>query len=253
MLADLLHFPADMAAATVVFLVLSTLVTSVIGAVFGVGGGTILLALLALMLPPIALIPIHGIVQLGATASRTWFMRRHIQRQVVLPFLVGTALGSALSGVLFIQLPPWLIQYLVAAFILWSVVGSFPAIGNNHIVAAGAFSGFLTMLFGATGPFVSAFVKSMGFSRMDHVGTHAALMSLQHVLKIAVFGVLGFAFGPYALLVALMIAGGILGSMIGRGLLSRMSDRNFKPVLNVILVLLALRLAWKATESLLSG
>ena len=45
-------------------LVTASLVTSFITAAFGIGGGVVLLVFLALVLPPVALIPVHGIVQL---------------------------------------------------------------------------------------------------------------------------------------------------------------------------------------------
>jgi uncharacterized membrane protein YfcA len=45
-------------------LVAASLVTSFISAAFGIGGGFTLIALLALLLPPAALVPVHGIVQL---------------------------------------------------------------------------------------------------------------------------------------------------------------------------------------------
>jgi len=251
---ELLVLPDGIGAVTAAFIVLATMATSMVGAMFGVGGGTILLAVLAVLLPPVALIPVHGVVQLGATGVRAVLLARHINRATVLPFVAGSAIGSALSGVMFFQFfPPWLIQYAVAAFIAWSVLGAMPAIGRRHILFAGAFSGFLTILFGATGTFVSAFVKSMNMPPLRYVATHATLMSLQHLVKIVVFGVLGFAFGPYALLITLMLASGFVGTVIGRNILLSMSEKRFKPVLNAILLVLALRLAWQATEGLLAA
>jgi uncharacterized membrane protein YfcA len=85
------------------------------------------------------------------------------------------------------------------------------------------------------------------------VATHATLMSLQHLLKIVVFGVLGFAFAPYAVLIAMMIASGFIGTVIGRHVLIQMSEKRFRPILNTILVALSLKLAWEATRSMLAG
>lgn len=252
-MAEWICLPEGIDSASAWFIVASSLVTSIVGAVFGVGGGTILLALLAVMIPPSALIPVHGIVQMGATAGRAALLIGYIRRSLLIPFTVGTALGSALSGVLFIQFPPWLIQYAVAAFIVWSVFGKVPVVGTGHVIAAGAFSGFLTILFGATGPFVSAFVKTMGLPAREQVATHASLMTLQHCLKVLVFGALGFSFAPYALLIVAMVTSGFIGTVIGRHLLMNMQDRNFKPVLSTILLLLALRLAFKATEAAIAG
>jgi uncharacterized membrane protein YfcA len=72
-------------------------------------------------------------------------------------------------------------------------------------------------------------------------------------LKIVVFGVLGFSFAPYAHLLVLMLASGLLGTLLGKHLLVRMGERWFRPILNAILLLLAARLVWQATQTLLAG
>ncbi len=248
-----LQFPEGISALTGWSIVALAMITAMIGAMFGVGGGTILLAVLATLLPPLAVIPVHAVVQIGANTSRAALMFRDIKYDTLLPFAIGTGLGSAASGLLFVEFPPWTVQYLVAGFILWSVFGKMPAVGANHIIGAGAFSGFLTILVGATGPFVSAFVKGMGLPRMNHVATHAAMMMIQHGLKIAVFGLLGFAFGPYIPLIVMMLVSGFIGTFTGRVLLGRMGEQNFRPLLNAILVLLALRLVWQASRAAFIG
>ena len=48
---------------------------SFITAAFGIGGGAVMLATMALILPAPALIPVHGVVQLGSNVGRLWLMR----------------------------------------------------------------------------------------------------------------------------------------------------------------------------------
>ena len=248
---ELLQFPDTISQWTGWFIVALSLVTALIGALFGIGGGTVLLAAMAMLLPPLSVIPLHAVVQLGANGGRTALMARHVRRDLLLPFALGTGIGSTVSGMIFIEFPAWMVQYLVAGFILWSVFGAVPRMAAGRIVSAGMFSGFLTVMIGATGPFVAAFVKTLGLQRMSHVGTHAALMTLQHSLKIAVFGLLGFAFGPYAFLLVMMLLSGFIGTAIGRALLARIPESNFRPVLNVLLIVMALRLIWQATQAAL--
>ncbi len=249
---ELLQFPEAISQSTGWFIIGLALVTALIGALFGLGGGTILLAAMAMLLPPLAVIPVHAVVQLGANGGRALLMRRHIKRDLLLPFALGTGVGSFVSGLLFFEFPAWMVQYLVAAFILWSVFGSVPSMRGRRVIGAGAFSGFLTVMVGATGPFVAAFVKNLELPRMDHVGTHAALMTLQHSLKIGVFGLLGFAFGPYLFLLGMMLLSGFIGTALGRSLLKRMPERKFRPWLNALLVLMALRLLWQGTAAILA-
>lgn len=231
-------------------LVLVSFGTSLITAAFGIGGGAVLLALLAALMPPAALIPVHGAVQFGSNVFRAALMAGHIRRAVVPMFALGAAAGAALGGVIAIDLPPALMQAGVGAFILWSVLARPPRWLAGMPVLTGAVTSFLAMFFGATGPFVANYVKALKLERHAHVATHAAMMTLQHLLKVAVFGLLGFAFGPWLPLTLAMIVSGFLGTLAGRAVLGRMSDHGFRRALDVLLVLIALRLIWTGLSDL---
>src|SRR5690606_34410206 len=168
-------------------------------------------------------------------------------------FLLGSVIGVALGGLLVVELPPAAIQIGVGAFILWTVFATVPAFLRHSAWVAGGASSFLTMFFGATGPFVAAYVKSLGFGRVAYVATHAACMTAQHLLKVVAFGLLGFAFGEYLVLIAGMIAFGFLGTLTGRRVLMRIDERRFAFALNAILVVLAARLIWEGARALAGG
>ena len=99
-------------------LVTASLVTSLISAAFGIGGGFTLIALLALLLPPAALIPVHGIVQLGSNAGRVGIMLKQVVWRPVMPFVIGTVTGAGLGAVVLVQLPPWAVQLALGVFII---------------------------------------------------------------------------------------------------------------------------------------
>ena len=85
-------------------------VASLITAAFGIGGGVVMIAVLASLLNPAALIPVHAVVQVGSNAGRAWIMRAHIDWPVWGIFLIGTVVGVAVGGVIVIDLPPAMIQ-----------------------------------------------------------------------------------------------------------------------------------------------
>lgn len=234
-------------------LVAVSVATSFLTAAVGIGGGAVMLAVMAVLVPIHALIPVHGVVQIGSNAGRTAIMLRHVERRILLPFALGSAAGVALGGLVVIQLPAPVLKIALAAFILWSTFGPPPTLfGHLAFTAAGALSSFLTMFFGATGPFVAGVLKSLRLGRMEHVASHAACMSIQHALKVLTFGLLGFAYAPWLPLIALMIAAGFLGTLLGKRVLMRSADERFHKVLSVVLTLLALRLLWDGLSSLLA-
>ncbi|MBB96554.1 MAG: hypothetical protein CML68_18395 [Rhodobacteraceae bacterium] len=226
---------------------------SFVTAAFGLGGGQLMLAVFASLLPAPAIIPVHGLVQLGSNAGRAAMTFRHVAAGVVGPFAVGALIGAALGGLFVIQLEPAVLQVAVGVFVLWSVAMKPPGFLRRSAGLAGAISSFLTMFFGATGPFVATFVKSLQLDRMSHTATHATLMTIQHLLKTLVFGFLGFTFSVWGGLVALLILAGLAGTYVGRHVLLKIDETRFRQSLNLILVLLALRLIYAGGRSLLMG
>lgn len=228
----------------VLALTATSFLSSFITVALGIGGGSLQLAVMASLMPATALIPVHGVIQLGSNASRVAVLFQHVFRPPLKSFLVGSLAGVIAGGLVVVELPAGVIQVGVGLFVIWSVLRTPPRWMTRVPWLVGLISSFLTMFFGATGVFVANFTKSLSLGRQPHVATHAALMTLQHGLKILVFGVLGFAFGPWIGLIALMIGAGLLGTLAGRSVLLRMSDRSFKRALDLVLILISLRLIW---------
>lgn len=243
--------PADVGLTASVALILFSAITSFVTAAAGIGGGIMMVAVMAVLMPTHAVIPVHGVVQIGSNGGRTAIMLRNVQWQVMLPFCAGSVVGAAIGGLTVVELPPAILNIGLALFILYSVwAPPLSAPGRFKVIATGVFSSFLTMFFGATGTFVSAMVKSMRLGRLEHVATHAACMLAQHFIKVIAFGLLGFNYGPYAGLVVIMIASGFLGTVVGKHVLVKMNDVLFHRVLAVMLSLLALRLLYEGVALL---
>jgi uncharacterized membrane protein YfcA len=234
--------PDGLSAVVGVALVGLSFLTSMLTAAFGIGGGIAMLSVMALLLPAPAIIPVHGVVQLGSNAGRCLILRAHVIRDALLPFALGSAVGAFAGGAVAVSLPAAAIQAGVGLFVLWSLYLPMPGFGRLAMPVGGLVSSALTMFFGATGP-----------TRQAQVATHAALMTIQHTLKVVVFGLFGFAFAGYMPLVAAMIAAGFLGTMAGGRILMKLEDRTFQVAFTAILTVLALRLVWSGATGLMAG
>ena len=223
---------------------------SFITVAFGIGGGGLLLAILANLVPPAALIPIHGVVQTGSNAGRMLMLWREIFWPALPWFALGTVIGVTVGGAVAVELPPQFVQIGVGAFVIYTVMARAPRWFSRWPLFTGIISSFLTMFFGATGLFVASFTKSHTLPRHAHVATHATLMTVQHGLKVVVFGLLGFAYGEWIWVIGMMIAVGLIGTYAGRLVLNRLTDARFGVVLNILLVLISLRLIWQGVSTL---
>lgn len=243
--------PSEISPIVAIALLATSAVTSFITAAFGIGGGIVLIGILASLLPPAALIPVHGFVQLGSNAGRVALLARHVAWPWIPAFFGGTVIGAMLGGMIAINLPGPAVQAGIGAFILYSIYVGTPDLERGAGWIVGVITSFLSMFFGSTGPFVANYVRTLDFGRMEHVATQALMMTAQHLLKIIAFGLFGFAFGPYLPLIAGMILIGILGTIAGRAVLMRTDDARFRFVLNAVLTLLALRLLWAGLSEMI--
>jgi len=230
-------------------LMLSSFATAFIGVFTGAAGGVVLLGLMAMVLPPLALIPVHTVVMLGTGVTRTMIMWRHVMRPAVLPFLVGSVIGAAAGARVFVALPTTSLQLILGGFILlvtWMPnLGRFGAVRGRFAVL-GFFTTFLGVFVSATGSLLAPFMASATPERRVHVATMGALMTIVHLAKITAFGFIGFAIASYVPLMAAMIATGAVGNWIGEAALLRTSEQRFRLVLQIALTLLGLRLVWGA-------
>ena len=83
------------------------------------------------------------------------------------------------------------------------------------------------MFFGASGTLVAGIVKTMKLEPTNHLATHSALMTIQHLIKVIIFGFVGFAYAEYFLLITLMVVSGFIGTVIGKKVLVKLGKRYF--------------------------
>jgi uncharacterized membrane protein YfcA len=250
----MLDLLSPLSAAVNLSLVLLSVVTSALSAAAGIGGGTLLIIAMAQVMPATALIPVHGMVQLGSNAGRATLTWRHVRWDIVAAFLPGVIVGAVVAAWLLIRLPHGVLELCIAAFVLYSCWGpGLPqrAVGRVGTVIAGAVTTLLSSLVGASGPMVASFIKLGMSERLPRVATFATCMTLQHLTKAFIFGFAGFVFRDWLGLMLVMVAAGFVGTWLGLRLLNRVSDHRFDFLFKWVLTLLALRLIWLGAERLL--
>lgn len=244
-----LLLPADLTVAAALLLLASSTLTSLVSASMGAGGGVMLLAIMAQVLPPSVIIPVHGLVQMGSNIGRGLLIWRHIDWRIVAILLPATLLGAWLGSLVLRTLPESAWNLAIALFILylcWGPPLPKQALGGAGIFVAGAITSFVSLFIGSTGPLVAAFVKQIHGERFRTVATFAAAMTLQHAPKAIVFGATGFILQDWLPFIVAMIAFGAIGTWLGLRLLQRLNDRRFGLLFNLVLTALALRLIWQA-------
>ena len=248
--------PPGLSAGSALLLTVASFFTSALTVSAGIGGGVAMLALMGYLMPVASLIPVHGAVQLGSNAGRAFLLRSGIDWKASAAFLAGAFPGALAGGQVLGSLPDALMRTLLGLFILlitWIRLPRLERIGPKGFAVTGLVTSFMTMLFGATGPFNAAVLAKAFAARQWFLATQAALMTAQHAIKILVFGLAGFAFGPWAFLIAAMIVTGFGGTYVGRFLLRRLPEARFRLIFNLCLTVLALDLVRRGVAGLAHG
>lgn len=248
-----------MSAALASVLALLALGAATLSAVTGVGGGVLLLGGLLLVAPVTAVVPLHGTVQTAACITRVGVFGRHARWDIVGRTTLGVVIGTALGAVAVVQLlavDERIVKLLVATAILLSLAAKGAKLPEGHVglrafYGVGLAVGFLGVIAGSTGPIVSQALLMRGVRKEAHVATKSVVQMIGHGLKIPVFGVaLGFEFGPWLGALAAMITAVVIGTLMGRRLLKRVSDERFTQLARGLLAFVALSILATETYSL---
>jgi uncharacterized membrane protein YfcA len=217
--------------------------TALLTAVAGLGGGMLLLALMAQLLTPAILIPLHGIAQFFSNANRGYLHRSKLEWVYLKPFVFGSVIGAFAFVPLVVFVNPTTGAIAVGVFIL--LVTWFPKWLNAsrlHPILSGGLTSGLGVLFGATGPLAMSAHPKEQWSKEQIVGNHGAAMAFQHGVKVIAYLVAGVQLYTYLPHILVLFVGAWLGTFIGNHLLKKFTDARFKIMLKWVLTLLACRL-----------
>ena len=209
------------------------------------GGGILLIAAMPGFVPLSALIPLHGAVQVASNVSRALMGLRHVRVSLFISFAGGALVGSCMGA---LALPHFSWDYLpvplgvLIILLTWAPPPEKPLSIPGKFVTAGAVQTFLALFIGVAGPLNSPLLLRERLSRDEIVVTHAAQMTSLHLLKVITFGFVGFSFYPHIPILASMVVGATIGSVVGTRLRSMLPEVLFRKILKILITILCIRM-----------
>lgn len=217
-------------------------IASTIAAISGFGGAAVLLPVLVHFFGIRDSIPILTVAQLIGNGSRVWFNRFLLDWKVVGYFALGAIPMALVGGHIFSKMPiPTLTRFLGFFLLLcvaWRRFGQktirkFPAPG---FFLVGTIFSFFSALVGSVGPFIVPFFLAHGLVKGAFIGTEALATVVMHVFKMIAYRQsailteqiiwIGLSIGPVM----------ILGSWVGKKILSQISEKIFVRLVELLLV-----------------
>lgn len=232
---------------TALVLLIACFATATVSAILGMAGGVTLLGVMTALLPAPVVVPLHGIVQLASNWTRTWAFRKYVCWSIFFTFMLPAGLGVAIAASIWADLKLTWFRAWIGAFILFFLVWRKykPKLRNPPLwsyAILGLAAGLLAIFVGATGPFLAPFFLRDDFENEEVIATKAVCQTWLHLLKIPAFLALSFDYGPYATVLAALVAAVIGGTYFGKHLLSMISKERFVFWFQLVLALLAVYL-----------
>ena len=134
---EFFYLPDGISNLVAISMIVLSFFTSFLSAAFSIGGGIVMLAVLSPLLPTSSLIPVHGIIQLGSNFGRAILLFKYIKRDTILPYAIGSIVGSFLGASIFTNIPEQYIKLAIGLFIIFSVFGKLPKVKNGYLWLAG--------------------------------------------------------------------------------------------------------------------
>ena len=242
----------------ITILILSAFITSSISAVIGMGGGIILLGIMAIIIPEgYMVIALHGIIQLISNTTRTYVFRNHLKNKLIKEFSLGALIGAALSGLIIFLLIQFynvnsaseikvdFLKPIIGIFIIWYLFLKGPKKEkiSKSFVKVGGISGLASVFVGATGPLIAPVFLKSNLTKENIIANKAACQMITHCTKIPLF-IYFFNMNyinEYQILLPLICAV-FIGTNFGKYILQMIPEELFKKLFKTALFLIAIRL-----------
>lgn len=232
-----------------VIIVLAALLSATITAMFGLAGGSIFFVALTWTLSVKEAVPLHSLTQLMSNSMRLLAFWKTIRWDIVGYFSILSLLGAYLGSLCFEFFNAEIVEVWVGIFILITIL--LPSkidksLSKKMVVLLGFFSSFLGMIVAVTGPLLSSFFVMNGISKEEMISTKSVCQAVTQLTKMIMFtSVISFDFSKYASLLVFLAIATILGTWLGKKLISKIPDNQYDRLNNLILGAVALSMILK--------
>ena len=218
--------------------------TAFLSGIFGMAGGLILIGVLLVVFPLPTAMVLHAVTQMASNGWRATLWFRHIVWKSMACYVAGCVVSVGLWSItlyvpdkamalLLLGLSPFIIRAIPDRILPRSF-------GPVQVAATGLVSMMLMLLTGVTGPLLDTMFLRSPLERRQIIATKAACQVFGHGFKLIYFGALIEQVGqvePWFLAIA--VTSSIIGTSLGKLLLEKLSDAQFRIWSNRLITALA--------------
>jgi uncharacterized protein len=218
--------------------------TALLSGVFGMAGGLILVGVLVVIMPLPQAMVLHAVTQMASNGWRALLWRQHIAWKTAFASFAGSLVSLALWS-LWLYVPDKAVALLLlgcSPFIVRAIPDSVlpRTLGPGQMLGGSVVCMMLMLVTGVTGPLLDTLFLRSQLHRKEIIATKAACQLFSHTLKLVYFGALIDQSGSVApWLMAIAVASSMIGTSLGKLLLEKLSDKQFRAWSNRIITAIA--------------
>jgi hypothetical protein len=215
----------------------------VVASLAGFGIGSLITPLLAARYGMKLAVAMVAIPHVAGTALRFWFLRKSLDRSVLLTFGVTSALGGLTGAVLHSRVGGRSLAFVLAALLIFAgatgLFGVTLRFSRRGAWLAGALSGLLGGLVGNQGGIRAGAMLGFNVPKESFVATATAVALLIDGARVPVYLYTeGDALRGVWPLVTLAVVAVLAGTVAGRMILGRIPEATFKRVVSALILAL---------------
>ncbi len=243
-----------MSTSVLFILAVVALVTSIISAILGMGGGILLLATMLCFLSHAESIPTHAAVQIASNGTRVLAFIKNVDSKAFARFCMGVIPGGMIGAYLLWTLgqPDESEPYLKTAIGVYILIATYLPKGkvDGHSASRwwdfplmGLVAGTAALTVGAVGPLIAPMFARRDFVKERLIATKAVCQLVTHMMKIPAFLLIrsDLDFNKLGLLALIMVVVVIPGTLIGKKIVKGVSERHFTIAYRVALTVAGLK------------
>jgi uncharacterized membrane protein YfcA len=224
---------------------------AIVASLAGFGVGSIMTPVLAMRYGMHLAVAMVAIPHVIGTALRFWFLRKSLDRRVLLTFGVTSAIGGLTGAVLHSWIGGRVLAYILAALLIFAGITGLLGIqlrfGRGSAWIAGALSGLLGGLVGNQGGIRAGAMLGFDVPKEAFVATATAVALLIDGARVPVYLYTeGNALLNVWRIIAVATVAVILGTIAGRAILGRIPEATFKRVVSGLILLLGISMLFVA-------
>lgn len=225
----------------------SAFVAEILGTVAGFGSSTVFLPLALLFLDFKTALVLVAFFHIFGSASRVGWFRRGLDMKLLIHFGVPSIAATAVGALLVSYTPQTTLKGVLGLFLIgYSLLGYAEEKfrikeSEQNMVVGGALSGFLAGLIGTGGALRGAFLTAFGTNKQQYYATAAAVGLAVDLTRIPLYLKQGFLPNSFYWYIPVLLLVAIIGSFVGKRIVDRISQRQFKNVVLVVLMLIGVK------------